>query len=220
MIAAWIDRMVGARKLVIGLSGVLVAGGIWAWSTIPFEPFPDLTANSATVIADAPGMPPQEVEQLVTFPVERALLGLPRTLNVRSTTKFGVSMTQVVFEDGVDPYFARQLLSERLNGVAADLPDRVTLALGPVSTAMGEVYQYILVDETGTRDAMELKTLQDYTIAPQLRTVQGVADVNGWGGLTEQIHVTVDPSRLALAGLTLMDLERALAENNQNFGGT
>lgn len=220
MIAAWIDRMVGARKLVIGLSGVLVAGGIWAWSTIPFEPFPDLTANSATVIADAPGMPPQEVEQLVTFPVERALLGLPRTLNVRSTTKFGVSMTQVVFEDGVDPYFARQLLSERLNGVAADLPDRVTLALGPVSTAMGEVYQYILVDETGTRGAMELKTLQDYTIAPQLRTVQGVADVNGWGGLTEQIHVTVDPSRLALAGLTLMDLERALAENNQNFGGT
>lgn len=220
MIAAWIDRMVAGRKLVIGLAGVLVAGGLWAWSTLPFEPFPDLTANSATVIADAPGMPPQEVEQLVTFPVERALLGLPRTLNVRSTTKFGVSMIQVVFEDGVDPYFARQLLSERLNGVSADLPDRVTLSLGPVSTAMGEVYQYVLVDESGSRDAMELKTLQDYTIAPQLRTVQGVADVNGWGGLTEQIHVTVDPARLALAGLTLMDLERALAENNQNFGGT
>ena len=220
MIAALIGRMVAARKAVMGLTGVLLAAGLWALATIPFEPFPDLTANAATVIGDAPGMAPQEVEQLVTFPIERALLGLPRTLNVRSTSKFGVSMTQVVFEDGVDPYFARQLLTERLNSVLVDLPERVSVTLGPVSTAMGEVYQFVLVSEDPRWTAMDLKTLQDYTIAPQLRTVRGVAEVNSWGGLTEQYHVTVEPARLAAAGLTLVDVERAIADNNLNFGGT
>jgi cobalt-zinc-cadmium resistance protein CzcA len=220
VIGALIQRMVDGRKAVLGLTGVLLAGGLWAWSTIPFEPFPDLTANAATVIADAPGLAPQEVEQLVTFPIERALLGLPRTLNVRSTSKFGVSMTQIVFEDGVDPYFARQLLNERLNTVLADLPERVTVTLGPVSTAMGEVYQYIISAEGAAWTATDLKTLQDYTIAPQLRTVKGVAEVNSWGGLTEQYHVIVQPGRLAAAGLTLVDLERSIADNNLNFGGT
>ncbi len=220
MIAKLIALMVRGRKAVLGLTGVLLAAGLWAWSTIPFEPFPDLTANSATIIADAPGMAPQEVEQLVTFPIERAVLGLPRTLNVRSTTKFGVSMTQVVFEDGVDPYFARQLLNERLNSVGNDLPDGVSMTLGPVSTAMGEVYQYVLVSEDSDWSTLDLKTLQDYTIAPQLRTVRGVAEVNSWGGLTEQYHVTVEPARLMAAGLTLADVERAIADNNVNFGGT
>ncbi len=220
MIGLLIGLMVRARKAVLGLTGVLLAGGIWAWSTIPFEPFPDLTANAATVIADAPGMAPQEVEQLVTFPIERAFLGLPRTLNVRSTSKFGVSMTQVVFEDGVDPYFARQLLTERLGSVLAEVPDGVSVTLGPVSTAMGEVYQYVVVSDDPDWSATELKTLQDYTIAPQLRTVRGVAEVNSWGGLTEQYHVTAEPTRLAAAGLTLFDVERAIADNNLNFGGT
>jgi cobalt-zinc-cadmium resistance protein CzcA len=219
-IAEVIRASVEGRKAVLGLAGVLLAGGIWAWSTIPFEPFPDLTANSVSVIADAPGMAPQDVEQLVTFPIERSLLGLPRTESVRSTTKFGVSITQIVFEDRVDPYFARQVVNERLNNVVADLPQDVTITLGPVSTAMGEVFQYVITTSSDLWDANRLKTLHDYTIAPQLRTVRGVAEVNSWGGFTEQYHVTLDPRRLAEAGLTLGDVEAAIASNNRNFGGT
>jgi len=220
MIRKLLETMVRGRKAVLGLAGVLVIAGLWAWSTIPFEPFPDLTANTATVIADAPGMSPQDVEQLVTFPIERALLGLPRTLNVRSTSKFGVSVTQVVFEDRVDPYFARQVMTERLNNVVTDLPRGVQVTLGPVSTAMGEIFQYVLVSKGEEWSARDLKTLHDFTIAPQLRTVQGVAEVNSWGGFVEQYHITVEPWRLAEAGLTLADLERAVSDNNRNFGGT
>ena len=178
------------------------------------------TENSVSVIADAPGMAPQDVEQLVTFPVERSLLGLPRTESVRSTTKFGVSITQVVFDDRVDPYFARQVVNERLGNITGDLPAGVTVTLGPVSTAMGEVYQYVLTSSSETWDSRSLKTLHDYTIAPQLRTVRGVAEVNSWGGLVEQYHIVLDPRRLADAGLTLRDVEDAIAANNRNFGGT
>jgi len=211
---------VESRKAVLGLAGVLLAGGIWAWSTLPFEPFPDLTANSVSVIADAQGMAPQDVEQLVTFPIERSLLGLPRTQTVRSTTKFGVSITQVVFDDRVDPYFARQVVNERLGNVVTDLPDGVTISLGPVSTAMGEVFQYVLTSSSASWDTRSLKTLHDYTIAPQLRTVSGVAEVNSWGGFIEQFHVSLDARALAEAGLTVADIEEAIARNNRNFGGT
>ena len=208
------------RLFVAGGVATLIAAGGWAFATLPFEAFPDLTANSVSVIAEAPGMAPEDVEQLVTFPIERSLLGLPRTRSVRSTTKFGLSMVQVIFEDGVDPYFARQVVSERLNGVSAGLPTGVSAQLGPIATAMGEVYQYILRSDAEEWDLMSLKTLQEYTIAPRLRTVAGVAEVNSWGGFIEQYHVVTEPDELARAGLTLADLEEAVAANNTNFGGT
>jgi len=218
-----IERLIGfsirQRWFVAGGTATLLGLGVWALSTLPFEAFPDLTANSVSVIADAPGLAPQEAEQLVTFPIERALLGLPGTEAVRSTTKFGVSITQVVFRDGVDTYFARQLVSQRLGDVATQLPPGVTPVLGPVSTAMGEVYQYVLASTSAEWSPTRLKTLQDFTLAPQLRTVPGVAEVNGWGGLTERYEVVVDPRRLAAAGLTLGDVERAIAQDNTNFGG-
>jgi heavy metal efflux system protein len=218
-----IDRLITLaleRRLVVGLFvAFLLGGGVWAVSSLPVEAFPDLTANAVTIIAEAPGMAAQDVEQQVTFPIERSLLGLPRTQEVRSTTKFGLSITQVIFDDGVDAYFARQLVAERLGAVAAVLPPGVDAELGPISTAMGEVYQYVLVSDSERWDPTALKTLHDYTIAPQLRTVAGVAEVNSWGGFTEQYHVTVDPDRLARAGLTLAEVEDALARNNRNFGG-
>jgi heavy metal efflux system protein len=157
------------------------------------EAFPDLTANQVVVLTEAPGLPADEVEQLVTFPLERALLGLPSTEEVRSFSRFGLSVVQVIFQDRVETYFARQLVAERIAQVAGELPPGVTPVLGPVATAMGEVYQYILVSENPDWGLMELKTLHDYTIAPQLRVVPGVAEVNSWGGLTEQVHVRVDP---------------------------
>lgn len=218
-----IDKVIGFavrfRVFVFGGAATLLGLGLWALSTLPFEAFPDLTANTVSVIAEAPGLAPQEVEQLVTFPIERSLLGLPNTVAVRSTTKFGLSLTQVVFHDRVDLYFARQLVTQRLGDVTRQLPPGVTPVLGPVSTAMGEVYQYILTSTAAEWSLTSLKTLQDYTLAPALRTVDGVAEVNSWGGYTEQFHVELDPRRLALAGLTLADVEEALAAHNANFGG-
>lgn len=218
-----IDRIitgsVRARKVVLAGVAVLLSLGIWAFSTIPFEAFPDLTANGVSVITEAPGLAPQEVEQLVTFPIERALLGLPDAEVVRSTTKFGLSIVQVIFHDRVDQWFARQVVAQRLADVAGALPAGAAPVLGPPSTAMGEVFQYVLTSSTPEWDATSLKTLQDYTIAPQLRTVTGVAEVNSWGGFTERIEVVADPHRLAAAGLTLGDLEAALADGNANFGG-
>jgi cobalt-zinc-cadmium resistance protein CzcA len=218
-----IERLIGGsvRRRGIVFTGVaaLLAAGIWALSTLPFEAFPDLTANSVSIIAEAPGMAPQDVEQQVTFAIERAMLGLPRTIVVRSTSKFGLSLTQVIFEDGVDVYFARQLVNQRLGDAARDLPPGVTASLGPIATAMGEVFQYVLVSTTPAWDGTALKTLQDWTIAPQLRTVPGVTEVNSWGGRTERVDVVADPQRLAAAGLTLGDLEAALVRENGNFGG-
>ena len=218
-----LQRLVGfalrQRLFIAGGSATLLAVGLWALATLPFEAFPDLTANSVSVIAEAPGLAPQEVEQLVTFPVERALMGLPDAVAVRSTTKFGLAITQVVFADRVDGYFARQLVSQRLADVTSALPDGVTPVLGPVSTAMGEVFQYVLASSSPEWDLMKLKTLQEYTLAPQLRTVDGVAEVNSWGGETEQFQVEIEPRRLAAAGLTLGQVEAAVDAANRNFGG-
>ncbi len=205
---------------IAGAIVTLAALGFYSLWTLPFEAFPDLTANSVSVIAEAPGMAPGDVEQLVTYPIERSLLGLPRTESVRSTTKFGLSMTQVIFDDNVDPYFARQVVAERLNDLDQDLPEDASVTMGPVATAMGEIYQYVLVSDDPAITPWDLKRLQDYSLAPQLRTVQGVAEVNSWGGLVEQYHVVVQPGRLIQAGLTLADVEAALAANNRNFGGT
>ena len=220
MIKRLIDFSLRQPLYIAGGVLTLVVIGSYAFTTLPFEAFPDLTANSVSVIADVPGMAPQDVEQLVTYPIERSLLGLPSTESVRSTTKFGLAMTQVIFDDGVDPYFARQVVAERLNNLGGSLPEEADVTLGPVATAMGEVYQYVLVSNNPSISSMDLKTLQDFSIAPQLRTVSGVAEVNSWGGLTEQYHVVVEPARLVQAGLTLGDVAAALEGNNSNFGGT
>lgn len=218
-----IDRLIGAsvrhRGMVFAGVFALVVAGIWAWITLPVEAFPDLTANSVSIIAEAPGMAPQDVEQQVTFTIERAMLGLPRTVAVRSTSKFGLSLTQVIFDNGVDPYLARQLVTQRLTNAAAELPEGVSAILGPIATAMGEVFQYVLVSSTPEYDAIDLKTLQDWTIAPQLRGVKGVTEVNSWGGFTERIDVVAEPRRLAAAGVSLGDIETALVHANSNFGG-
>jgi cobalt-zinc-cadmium resistance protein CzcA len=196
---------------------VLVGAGLNALFQIPIDAFPDLTNNQVTVITEAPGMAPVEIEQLVTFPIESAMMGLPETEEVRSISKLGLSMVTIVFNDDVDNYFARQLVNERLNEARGRIPAGLEPTLGPVATAFGEVYQYTLEGEGYS--AMELKTLHDWEIKYQLRAVAGVADINTWGGQTQQYEIKVDPYRLRARGLALREVFERVRDNNDNFGG-
>jgi cobalt-zinc-cadmium resistance protein CzcA len=205
--------------------GLIVLGG-YALVTIPIDAFPDLTNNQVTVITEAPGMAASEVEAQVTFPIEGAMLGLPRTLEVRSISKFGLSLITIVFADGVETYLARQLVNERLNEAKGRIPSGLDPGLGPIATAFGEVYQYTLEDERPMASPeeqrtrlLDLKTLHDWFIKLQLRSVPGVGEVNTWGGLTRQYHVLVDPARLRKYGLTLREVYDRVAASNANFGG-
>ena len=217
MLKRFIDYHLDHPWVVLFGLVVLVAAGLSALYQTPIDAFPDLTNNQVTVITEAPGMAPVEVEQLVTFPIESSMMGLPYTEEVRSISKLGLSMVTIVFADSVDNYFARQLVNERLNEARGRIPASLEPALGPVATAFGEVYRYTLEGEGYS--PMELKTLHDWEIKYQLQAVPGVADINTWGGHTRQYEIEVDPYRLHAHGLTLRDVFERVRENNHNFGG-
>ncbi|MEZ5363414.1 MAG: CusA/CzcA family heavy metal efflux RND transporter [Bryobacterales bacterium] len=201
--------------VILGLT-VLIGVGVHAMLNIPIDAFPDLTNNQVVVTAEAPGLAAVEVEQLVTFPIESALMGLPNTLEVRSISKYGLSMITVVFEDWVDIFLARQQVTERLAQARERIPAGTEPQLGPLATPFGEVYQYTL--EGGDLSARELKTLHDWEIKYQLRAVQGVADVNTWGGFSLRYEVIVDPQKLRSYNIPLRQVFERLRDNNQNFG--
>jgi len=215
-----IERVIVAalrfRALVIAGTVALVAAGGWALVNLRVDAFPDLTPNQVDVLTAAPGLSPHEVENLVTYPVEAAMMGLPRTTKVRSISKAGLSVVTVSFEDDVDLYFARAQVQQRMQDATGSLPDGVHPTLGPAATPMGEVFQYLV--ESDSASLIELKNVQEYTIKPLLRTIPGVADISAWGGMVQQFQAEVDPHRLASYGLTLDDVERALGNNNGNFG--
>src|ERR1700681_4900830 len=211
-----IDFTLAYRWLVLIAIIVVLAVGGYALYTIPVEAFPDLTNNQVVVVTNAPSLPPTEVEQLVTYPIERAMLGLPNKEEVRSLSKLGLSMVTVVFDDSVAMYFARQLVSERLQQVSRQLPQGVQPTLGLPATAFGELYQYTL---SGPLGPMELKDVQDWVIKGQLRTIPGVSEINSWGGQSKQYQIVVDPVRLAQYGLDLHDVATRVQQNNTNFGG-
>jgi cobalt-zinc-cadmium resistance protein CzcA len=202
--------------VLVGLAAV-VALGSYAMLQTPIDAFPDLTNNQVVVLTECPGMAPGEVEQLVTFPIETSLMGLPRTQGIRSISKLGLSMVTLVFEDSVNTYFARQIVNERLQEVRPRIPEGLEPALGPVATAFGEVYQYTVSGHGYS--AMDLKTIHEWQIKNQLRTVPGVNEVNTWGGETRQYQIEVDPMRLQRYGMSLRDVYRRVRENNANFGG-
>jgi len=211
-----VDFTLENRWMVMaGVIGLVLAGG-WALFTIPVDAFPDLTNNQVAVVTEAPSMPPSEVERLVTYPIEVALLGLPKQIEVRSLSKLGLSMVTVVFEDSVPAFQARQFMNERLQQVSATLPQGITPVLSPPATAFGELYQYTL---EGNMSSMELKDIQEWQVKNQLRTIPGVSDINTWGGESKQFQVKVDPQRLAQYGLSLHDVAVRIEENNTNFGG-
>src|SRR5258705_13920366 len=209
------------RGAVLAATLALAAAGVWAFRTLNTDAFPDLTPNQVIVMTTVPSLSPVEVEQQVTYPMETAMLGLPRTLGVRSISKVGLSVVTVTFEDDVDLYFARSQVQQRMLDASMQLPAGAQPMLGPPATAMGEVFQYLVEPTSGSRDSLtliDLTNVQEYTIKPLLRTVPGVADVNAWGGLQQQFEVLADPNRLAGFGLTPTDLKSALANNNANFG--
>lgn len=205
-------------RLVLLSVAVLVVAGVLAFLRLPFDAFPDLTGVRVEVITEANGFAVEEVEQLVTYPIESVLMGLEGAEQVRSTSKAGLSLVTVAFEDGTELYHARTLVMQRLGDAKGELPDGVDPLLGPVSTPLGELYQYVV--ESDSLTLTELKTLHDYQIRPRLRSVQGVSEVNSWGGLIEQVQVQVDVSALRAFNLTLDDVHDALAQNSLAFGGS
>jgi len=225
-----IEKLVGfalQNRYVVILMAILIIGlGVNAVRDIPIDAFPDVTNIQVQVIAEAPGRSPVEVEKFVTFPIEVAMSGLPKLKELRSISKFGLSLVTVVFEDNVDIYFARQIVLERLIQAKEDLPEGVKVSLGPVSTGLGEIYQYTLErpqDSAAAVDSvaslMELRTMQDWILRPLLKTVPGVADVNAFGGYVKQYQILVNPDQLFKYDLTLRDVFEAVAKNNANTGG-
>ena len=207
------------RWLVIALTLILVASGAYSLRRLDIDAFPDTTPVMVQINTAAAALGPLEIEQQISVPIEQAISGLPALVEVRSLSKFGFSQVTVIFADGMDVYFARQLVSERLQAV--DLPDGIDRPeMGPVATGLGEIYHY-LVTSTGspTRSLEELTTIHDWQIKPQLRSVPGVAEVNTWGGEIRQYQVVVDPARLLQRQLTIDDLAEALRANNMNVGG-
>jgi cobalt-zinc-cadmium resistance protein CzcA len=216
-----LDRVVtGALRqrffVLLCLAALLIAG-YFAYRNVPVEAFPDLTNNQVVVVAEAPGLAAVEVELRVTYPVETAMMGAPGAEEVRSISKFGLALITIVFEDEVPIYFARQLVTERLADVRERAPPGITLTLGPVATAFGEIYQYLI--EGDGSDAMTKKTVHDWEVRSRLRSVKGVSEVNSWGGLTKQFHIIVDPRKLEKYGLSLRTVFHAIANNNAAFGG-
>jgi len=210
-----LEWSLGHRFIVLLGWGALVVAGIISALHLPIDAFPDTTPVQVQVNTTAPALSPLEIERQITRPVEWAISGLPHLHEVRSVSKFGFSQVTVTFEDGTDIYLARQVVMERLQAV--ELPAGIERPqLGPVATGLGEVFHYLV---TGGKSLTELRTVQDWIIKPQLRTVPGVAEVNSWGGDERQIQVVVDPVKLQQYGLTLSNLAEALEQNNTNVGG-
>jgi len=218
MLQALIELSLRNRFVVLLLTALLIGVGLKAAVDLPLDAFPDTTPVQVQINTTAPELSPEEVERLITFPVEFAIGGLKGLQEVRSVSKFGFSQVVAIFSDDTDIYFARQQIDERLDEV--DLPEGIDRpTMGPVATGLGEIYHYVIRSENPDDGPMELRTLQDWVIRPRLRRVPGVAEVNAWGGYVKQFEVRADPNLLAKHGLTIQDVILALNENNRNSGG-
>ncbi|SEL13517.1 cobalt-zinc-cadmium resistance protein CzcA [Pseudoxanthomonas sp. GM95] len=225
MLEKMIRASVSYRWLMMTLTVVLMAVGVWSFKQLPIDVTPDITNVQVQVNTSAPGYSPLEAEQRITYAVETAMAGLPKMDYFRSISRYGLSQITVVFKDGTDIYFARQQVAERLQQVKSQIPDGIEPTLGPIATGMGEIFSYTIDADPKARKpdgspytATDLRTLQDWVIRPQLRNVAGVTEVNTLGGYKREVHVTPDPARLRSLNLTLEDVVQALQANNQNVG--
>src|ERR1700730_8746216 len=217
MLRRIVDFSLDNRWIVLSLTGAIIAFGLYTMWNIPIEAFPDLTNTQVNVTVEAPGMSPTEVEQLVTFPLETGLMGLPHMQTVRSISKLGLSMITVVFDDSIDIFLARQLVNERIGEAQGRIPAGLQPVMGPLASVFGEAFQFTL--QSSTQSLMDLKTLLDWRLRFDLRAVQGVSEVNSWGGETKEYVIEIDPTALRRYNLTLHDVLTRVSQNNENFGG-
>ncbi len=203
------------RLLVLGLTLVIVALGIFSFEELPIQAFPDVQNVFVQVVTQYPGQAPEEVEKIITLPIEREMNGLPHLINMRSVSIFGLSVVTLTFDDTAEDYFSRQQVMERLHNVS--LPSTVNPVLGPLSTGVGEIYRFV-IDAKGL-PLVEQRAIEDWLVEPKLRTVQGVADVVSFGGGVKQYQVQVKPDRLKDLGVSIGDVYQAIADNNGNTGG-
>jgi cobalt-zinc-cadmium resistance protein CzcA len=215
MLKALIAFALRQRLLVLILVALLVAAGTLAWQGLPIDAFPDVSTTQVKLILKAPGMTPEEVESRITVPIEQELLGIPQQKMLRSTSKYALADVTLDFEDGTDVYWARQQVNERLAGVLKSLPPGVDGGLAPITTPLGEMFMFTL---EGPQPLAEKRRVLDWVIRPALRTLPGVADVNSLGGRVESFEVVPDPTALLARGLSLAQLEQALAAGNRNDG--
>jgi heavy metal efflux system protein len=212
------------NKLIIGLlTLLLILWGVWSATKLPIDALPDITDNQVQIITQAPTLATQEVEQYVTSPIEKALANLPKIVEMRSFSRFGLSVITVVFKDDMDIYFARQLINEKLKNAEKEIPAEMGKPeLAPVTTGLGEIYQYVIHPVKGKEQAytaMDLRTMQDWIVSRQLTGIAGVAEVTGFGGITKQYEVAVNPDRLKALGISIPEIFNALKNNNENTGG-
>lgn len=212
------------NKFIIGLMTLaLIIWGVWSATKLSIDAVPDITNNQVQIITVCPTLAGQEVEQLVTSPIERTISNLPDLIELRSISRFGLSVITVVFDDKVDVYFARQIINERLKEAETKIPKGVgTPELAPVSTGLGEIFQYIIHPKKGSETkytAMELRTMQDWIVARQLYGTKGVAEVNSFGGQLKQYEVAINPDKLLAMNVTVPEIFTALEKNNENTGG-
>ncbi|MHA4868464.1 efflux RND transporter permease subunit [Duganella sp. PWIR1] len=216
---------IAQRWLVMLLVAAMAALGVYSYQKLPIDAVPDITNVQVQINTSAPGYSPLETEQRVTLPLETVLAGLPRLEQTRSLSRYGLSQITVVFKDGTDIYFARQMVSERLQEARARLTDGITPSMGPISTGLGEIYLWTVEALPGALKAdgtpytpTDLREIQDWIVKPQLRNVAGVTEINSIGGYAKEYHVAPQPQRLASYGLTLRDVVAALERNNGNAG--
>jgi heavy metal efflux system protein len=218
MISRIVDFVLKNRLFVIGFIMTIIVLGVYSMTHIPIDAFPDVTNNQVQIITEASSLSPLEVERLVSFPIETSMNGIPDVTIVRSISKYGLSVVTVVFEDKVDVFFARQMISERLSNIRGELPAQVEQPqLGPISTALGEIYQYVVDGKNYT--PMQLRTINDWMIKPQLKTIPGVTEVNSFGGFVKQYQVLVDPVSMGGYKITLDEVFEAVERNNAVAGG-
>jgi heavy metal efflux system protein len=212
------------NKFIVGLMTlVLIACGFYALQRLPIDALPDVTNNQVQVLTTAPTLASQEIEQLITYPIEQAVKTIPKIVELRSISRFGLSVVTVVFEEGVDIYWAREQIFQRLKQAEEDIPKYAgSPELAPITTGLGEIYQYYVYAKKGYEDkydAVALRSIQDWIVVPQLQGIAGVADVGTWGGSLKQYEIAVNPDRLNSMGVTITEIFEAVGKNNQNTGG-
>jgi len=225
MLEKIISTALKQKGFVIFFALLIIGFGAYSYLKLPIDAFPDVTNIQVDVVSYADGLSAVEIERAVTYPIEMSMRGLPKVKQMRSVTKFGLSLVTIVFEDNVDIYFARQLVFERLAEAKENVPEGVEVAMGPIATAMGEIYQFTLqgkapADSAGMREYLtQLRTLQEWVVSPLLKSIPGVNEINSFGGYFKQYEVVVSPEKLLKYDLTIDEIFAAIGKNNRNAGG-